>query len=179
MAGSELSNQVYQAPQAPDFLGHYSELVKSIPNYGLQFMAAQKADAERATQLQQYELMKQKAKAFMELYPSFKAAQIAKLQAEAATLPYKQALLQEQAGLANARALSLRPPAEGTPSQFAGIGLPPRPGTPDAKKLDPFTPHGVMADEQPAGGAVAPLPVAPPPDPLVRLDNFTLPPEGH
>lgn len=170
MAGEQLSNQVYTAPQAPDYLGHYAEMVKNIPNAGLQFLAAAKADAERANQLQQYEILKQKAKAFTDMYPAFRDAQIAKLRAEAATLPYRQALLREQAGLASARADSLRPPAAGMPSQFAGMTLPPRPGTPDAK-VDPFTPNGVLA----AQGLPPGLP-APPVTDDVRLGLGAPPP---
>ncbi len=156
---AELSNQVYTAPQAPDYLGHYAELLKSIPNYGLQFLAAQKAGAENAKAMQEYELMKQKAKAFLELYPAFKAAQIAKLQGEAGTFPYKQALLQEQAALARARAAGLTPPAGGSDNPFGDIVVPTAPGTPTQK-------------------APALNPNAPPPPPLATAPTTPSPTGG-
>lgn len=106
---SELATNVFTPQGTPDYLGHYAELLKSIPNAGLQFLAAQKASAENANAQAQYEIAKQKAKAFMELYPAFKNAQIAKLNAEAATYPSRQGLLEAQAAYARAHAASIDP----------------------------------------------------------------------
>jgi hypothetical protein len=106
---SELATNVFTPGATPDYLGHYAELLKSIPNAGLQFLAAQKASAENANAQAQYEIAKQKAKAFIELYPAFKQAQIAKLNAEAATFPARQSLLESQAAYQRAHAASLDP----------------------------------------------------------------------
>lgn len=106
---SELATNVFTPQGTPDYLGHYAELLKSIPNAGLQFLAAQRAASENANAQAQYEIAKQKAKAFMELYPAFKNAQIAKLNAEAATYPSRQGLLEAQAAYARAHAASIDP----------------------------------------------------------------------
>jgi hypothetical protein len=168
MAGdSQLSNQVYTAPQAPDYLGHYAELVKSIPNYGLQFLAAQAATAQNAKLRKEYELMDQKAKAFMELYPAFKNAQIAKLQAEAATYPYRQDLLASQAAYQRAHAAAWQPMTGNTPGAFSDIkpsggaakttGA--APGAPAAGSVPNPLPAEIMGGSEPA----APVEEAPPP----------------
>lgn len=106
---SELATNVFTPQSTPDYLGHYAELLKSIPNAGLTFLAAQRASAENANAQAQYEIAKQKAKAFMELYPAFKNAQIAKLNAEAGTYPARQGLLEAQAAYARAHAASIDP----------------------------------------------------------------------
>lgn len=94
---SGLSNNVYTAPQAPDLLGHAIELAKIIPNAGIEFQKAQAIASQNAKAQAEYQLMAQKAKAFMDLYPAFKEAQIAKLNAETANLPAKADLLRAQA----------------------------------------------------------------------------------
>ncbi len=162
---AELSNQVYTAPQAPDYLGHYAELINHIPNYGLQFLAAQKAGTDNQTALAQYELMKQKAKAFLELYPAFKQQQLDKMAAQTellreqrAQFPYRNALLQEQTALARARAGGLGPPPAGSKGAFEDVEVPEPPAgaTRKAPAIDPNAPPppplAVAPKPSPTGG---------------------------
>jgi hypothetical protein len=169
---AELSNQVYTAPQAPDYLGHYAELLRSIPNYGDQFARAQIQQAQLEQAQAQFELMKQKAKAFTDLYPAWKAAQIEKLQQEAATFPYKQALLQEQAGLARARGLMYQPPTDNA-DPTAGAMRPARPGSKPSEggPISPFAPVPGL----PRAPYTGDVPVVPAP---VAIPESDVPPTG-
>lgn len=165
---SELANNVFTAPQAPDYLGHYAELVKSIPNVGLQFLAAQQASAQNAKLQAEYQLMQQKAKAFMELYPPFKAAQIAKLQAEAATYPFKQDLLQSQAAFQRAHAKMYDQPSPGEPTRLDEIAksIPPRPGGGSPAAVSQFVAPGAPAAAAPNAGIIEGVPEGPLPAPV-------------
>ncbi len=158
---SELSNQVYTAPQAPDYLGHYAELVRNIPDYGKQFAQAQIQAAQLERANAEYEIMKQKAKSFTELYPAWKAAQIAKLAAETSTFPYKQALLQEQAGLAKARAGMYTGTGANAPGDpLASITRANRPGSKpgtSGSPIDPWKPiPGLPNSPYPTAPVTAP-----------------------
>ncbi len=110
MAAGELSNQVYTAPQAPDYLSHYAEIMRSIPDPGKQMAQAQLAQAQIEKANAEYEFMKQKAKEFTEQYPAFKdyqqqkwALELAKLRREGGMDPYRRDHLQAQTDLLRAR----------------------------------------------------------------------------
>jgi hypothetical protein len=173
---SELAQNVFTAPQAPDYLGHYAELVRSIPNAGLQFLAAQQAAAQNAKLQAEYNLMSQKAKAFMDLYPAFKNAQIAKLQGEAATYPARQKLLEAQADYQRAHANMFNPPPPGEKTRLDEIAgsIPPLPGGgAPAAAVSPFPTPGAPA-AAPAPGVIEGVPEGPLPAPSV--DPFAVAP---
>ena len=157
---AELSNQVYTAPQAPDYLGHYAELIKSIPNYGLQFLAAQKAGAENAKAMQEYELMKQKAKAFLELYPAFKQQQMDKMAAQTELLREQRAQFPFRNALLQARTDALSPPPAGSKGAFEDVEVP-EPPTGSTKKAPAVDPNA-----------------APPPPPLAKTAAASSPTGG-
>jgi hypothetical protein len=172
---SELSNQVYTAPQAPDYLGHYAELVRNIPDYGQKLAQAQIQQAQLEKAQQEYEFMKQKAKLFTELYPAFKQHQIDKMAAETATFPYRQALLAGQANYANARANMYSDPGGASTNPTGGVPRTVLPGSkpaapantapvyPFAQQLLQPRPAFHVVPMPNAGAPVAPVAVVPDP----------------
>lgn len=72
-------------PGAPrDYVGHAIEIAKMYPDYGKMMQDARKAEQERQAMQLKYETDKQKAQQFLDLYPHYRDAQIAQLDARTA-----------------------------------------------------------------------------------------------
>ena len=79
-----LDHQVFTPGPARDYVGHALEIAKMYPDYAKQFQQAQAAEIARQQALLKYQTDAQKAQAFLDMYPDYRAAQIAQLRARAA-----------------------------------------------------------------------------------------------
>ena len=132
----QLDRQVFTPGAGRDYVGHALQIAQAFPDYGKMFRDAQAAEIQRQAALLKYQTDLQKAQQFIDLYPEYRAAQIAQLRARAAqaqsmadTLPaYRNEQIAELQSRADARrnrgvidGLNLpefpkMPGADGTPS---------------------------------------------------------------
>jgi hypothetical protein len=174
MAAGELSTNVYTAPQAPDYLAHYAELMRSIPDAGLKMAQAQAQQAQIEKANAEYEFMKQKAKQFTETYPAFKAhqeemwrLQADKLRREAGLDPYKIQKLQAETDLLRGRAGQYNETGGGGKSPYAGVKRTALPGASTAAAPLFINP---LAPAPPKFSMVEGIPQTPPPPPPLESD---------
>lgn len=79
-----LDHTVFTPGPARDYAAHALQIAREFPDYAKQFREAQAAEMQRQIALQKYQNDALKAQAFLDMYPEYRAAEIAKFRGQAA-----------------------------------------------------------------------------------------------